>query len=165
MPGGLQVCIEAVFSYLEGIVMDNIGEKGKKFMPLIIGLFMFIFISQPDRLIAYSRGNQIAYGRPEYNIGPGVVCIFDGSRCQLEKQRHSKISKAFLPTGYLFSSDKYNRRAGQTDNIVFPSLWQYCCRRNSGYCSWYAGTLCDTRRMDHIGSCFIRSGITICSAP
>ena len=51
MPGGLQVCIEAVFSYLEGIVMDNIGEKGKKFMPLIIGLFMFIFISNQIGLL------------------------------------------------------------------------------------------------------------------
>lgn len=45
VPGKLQVCFESIIMYLDSIVMENMGEKGRKFMPLVVGLFIFIFVS------------------------------------------------------------------------------------------------------------------------
>lgn len=45
VPGKLQVCFESIIMYLDAIVVENMGEKGRKFMPLIVGLFIFIFVS------------------------------------------------------------------------------------------------------------------------
>ena len=51
VPGKLQVCFEVLIMYLDGIVVENMGEKGRKFMPLVVGLFIFIFISNQIGLL------------------------------------------------------------------------------------------------------------------
>jgi len=42
-PGGLQNFFEALIDALEGFVVSNLGEKGRRFVPLLAGIFLYIF--------------------------------------------------------------------------------------------------------------------------
>ena len=46
IPSGLQNALETIIDFLDGLMNQNIGEKGRKYMAsFVITLFMFIFIS------------------------------------------------------------------------------------------------------------------------
>ncbi|MDS1030337.1 F0F1 ATP synthase subunit A [Bacillota bacterium LX-D] len=45
IPGKLQVAMETIVSYLGGVADENLGTESKKYMPLILGLFLYIFIA------------------------------------------------------------------------------------------------------------------------
>ena len=46
VPSGLQNAMEIILDFLNGLMEDNLGTKGRKFMaPLIVTLFMFILVS------------------------------------------------------------------------------------------------------------------------
>ena len=52
IPGRMQLCVEAVFEFVSGLVSDNLGEKGKKMVgPFFLTLFMYIFIGNEIGLI------------------------------------------------------------------------------------------------------------------
>lgn len=45
VPGRLQNALEAVVEILEGLVVDNMGEKGREYFPFIGTLFLYILLS------------------------------------------------------------------------------------------------------------------------
>ncbi|OGI01445.1 MAG: ATP synthase F0 subunit A [Candidatus Melainabacteria bacterium GWF2_37_15] len=61
IPDGLQSLSETLMGFLEGIVQDLMGNKGKKHLPVIASLFLFILIANlegqlPWRLIPFEEG-------------------------------------------------------------------------------------------------------------
>ena len=45
VPGKLQLCVEAVFEFVGGLVRDNLGERGAKMVgPFFLTLFLYILI-------------------------------------------------------------------------------------------------------------------------
>lgn len=42
VPGRLQSFFEALIDALEGFIVSNMGEKGRRFVPLLCGIFLFI---------------------------------------------------------------------------------------------------------------------------
>ncbi|NLY50048.1 MAG: F0F1 ATP synthase subunit A [Firmicutes bacterium] len=45
VPGGLQNALETVVEMLEGLVVDNMGERGREYAPFIGALFLYILLS------------------------------------------------------------------------------------------------------------------------
>ena len=46
VPSGLQNAMEIILDFLNGLMEDNLGSKGRKFMaPFIVTLFMFILVA------------------------------------------------------------------------------------------------------------------------
>lgn len=43
VPGTLQNVFEALIEALENFIISNMGEKGKRFVPLLVGIFIFVF--------------------------------------------------------------------------------------------------------------------------
>ncbi|MDP2055929.1 MAG: F0F1 ATP synthase subunit A, partial [Acidobacteriota bacterium] len=43
-PGKLQIVLEDVVSFLVGVLEDNMGKKGRKYLPLLGTLFVFILL-------------------------------------------------------------------------------------------------------------------------
>lgn len=45
IPGRWQVAVESVYGFIDDMLRTNIGPEGKKFVPLIFSLFMFILVA------------------------------------------------------------------------------------------------------------------------
>jgi F-type H+-transporting ATPase subunit a len=45
VPGRWQVAVESVYGFIDDMLRTNIGPEGKKFVPLIFSLFMFILVA------------------------------------------------------------------------------------------------------------------------
>ena len=60
-PGKLQIILEDVVSFLVGVLEDNMGKKGRKFLPLLGTIFMFI-------LFGNLMGQIPGLGSPTSNI-------------------------------------------------------------------------------------------------
>jgi F-type H+-transporting ATPase subunit a len=45
IPGKFQVLIEVIYKYFEEALVQTMGEKGKKFLPLILSIFLFVLFS------------------------------------------------------------------------------------------------------------------------
>ncbi len=45
VPGRWQVAVESVYGFIDNMVGANIGPEGKRFVPLVFSLFMFIMVS------------------------------------------------------------------------------------------------------------------------
>ncbi len=43
VPGTLQNIFEALIEALENFILSNMGDKGKRFVPLLVGIFIFVF--------------------------------------------------------------------------------------------------------------------------
>ena len=49
-PGKLQIVLEDVVSFLVGVLEDNMGKKGRKYLPLLGTLFVFILLGNLNPL-------------------------------------------------------------------------------------------------------------------
>ena len=45
VPGRWQVAVESVYNFIASMISQNIGPEGKRFVPLIFSLFMFILVA------------------------------------------------------------------------------------------------------------------------
>ena len=66
-PGKLQIILEDLVSFLVGVLEGNIGPKGRKFLPLLGTLFVFI-------LIGNLMGQIPGLGSPTSNINVPLAC-------------------------------------------------------------------------------------------
>ena len=66
-PGKLQIILEDVVSFLVGVLEDNMGKKGRKFLPLLGTLFVFI-------LLGNLMGQVPGLGSPTSNINVPFAC-------------------------------------------------------------------------------------------
>ncbi len=82
-PGKLQILLEDIVGFFVGVLEDNIGPKGRKFLPLLGGLFVFIWIGN-------MMGQIPGLGAPTSNINVPFACAitlwlyyhFEGVRAQ-----------------------------------------------------------------------------------
>ncbi|MBZ6378473.1 F0F1 ATP synthase subunit A [Pacificimonas flava] len=54
VPGRWQSAVESIYDFVHGMVDQNIGPKGKKYVPFIFTLFMFILVANVAGLLPYS---------------------------------------------------------------------------------------------------------------
>lgn len=54
VPGRWQAAVEELHDFVAGMVDENIGPNGKKFIPFIFALFLFILVSNLVGLLPYS---------------------------------------------------------------------------------------------------------------
>jgi len=66
-PGTLQIVLEDLVSFLVGVLEDNMGPKGRQFLPLLGTLFVFI-------LIGNLMGQIPGLGSPTSNINVPFAC-------------------------------------------------------------------------------------------
>jgi len=66
-PGKLQIILEDVVSFLVGVLEDNMGKKGRKYLPLLGTLFVFI-------LLGNLMGQVPGLGSPTSNINVPFAC-------------------------------------------------------------------------------------------
>ena len=66
-PGKLQIVLEDIVSFLVGVLEGNIGPKGRKFLPMLGTLFVFI-------LIGNLMGQIPGLGSPTSNINVTLGC-------------------------------------------------------------------------------------------
>lgn len=66
-PGKLQIMLEDIVGFFVGVLEDNIGPKGRKFLPLLGGLFVFIWIGN-------MMGQIPGLGAPTSNINVPFAC-------------------------------------------------------------------------------------------
>lgn len=82
-PGKLQILLEDIVGFFVGVLEDNIGPKGRKFLPLLGGLFVFIWMGN-------MMGQIPGLGAPTSNINVPFACAitlwlyyhFEGVRAQ-----------------------------------------------------------------------------------
>lgn len=67
VPGKLQQVFELLYDYLKTLLEENIGRKGVKFLPLIAGLALFIFLSNMAGLFPGLKS-------PTANLNVTVAC-------------------------------------------------------------------------------------------
>jgi F-type H+-transporting ATPase subunit a len=67
VPGKLQQIFELLYEYLKSMLVENIGHKGMKFMPLVATLALFIFLSNMAGLVPGLKS-------PTSNINVTVAC-------------------------------------------------------------------------------------------
>ncbi|MBW4022533.1 MAG: F0F1 ATP synthase subunit A [Proteobacteria bacterium] len=53
VPGRLQSLVEAFYEFVYGMCVDNIGEEGRKFFPLVFTIFVFILLGNLLGLFPY----------------------------------------------------------------------------------------------------------------
>ena len=66
-PGKFQIILEDLVSFLVGVLEDNMGKKGRQFLPLLGTLFVFI-------LIGNLMGQIPGLGSPTSNINVTLAC-------------------------------------------------------------------------------------------
>jgi F-type H+-transporting ATPase subunit a len=66
-PGKLQIVIEDVVAFLVGVLEDNMGRKGRQYLPLLGTIFVFI-------LIGNLMGQVPGLGSPTSNINVPFAC-------------------------------------------------------------------------------------------
>ena len=66
-PGKLQIILEDIVSFLVGVLEDNMGPKGRKFLPLLGTIFVFI-------LLGNLMGQIPGLGSPTSNINVPFAC-------------------------------------------------------------------------------------------
>jgi F-type H+-transporting ATPase subunit a len=67
VPGKAQHLLEMLYEYLKGLLEDNIGHKGLKFLPLVATLALFIFLSNIAGLVPGLKS-------PTSNLNVTVSC-------------------------------------------------------------------------------------------
>ena len=65
-PGKLQIILEDIVTFLQGALVDNMGPKGKRYLPLLGSIFVFILISN-------LMGQVPGLGSPTSNINVPVA--------------------------------------------------------------------------------------------
>jgi F-type H+-transporting ATPase subunit a len=92
VPGGLQNFMEVCIESLEKLIVDNMGEKGKPFFPLIATLAFFIFTSNIIGLIP-------GFYPPTANLNTTAACavvVFFSTHVIGVKEHGFKYIKHFL---------------------------------------------------------------------
>lgn len=54
-PSKIQTLIEMLYSFLEGIVVDNVGEEYSNFIPVLGTMFMMLFILDTSGMLGFSE--------------------------------------------------------------------------------------------------------------
>ncbi len=54
VPGRIQLIGEEIYGFVEGMVTDNIGQKGKEYFPLVFTVFMIVAMGNMLGMIPYS---------------------------------------------------------------------------------------------------------------
>ena len=54
VPGRWQSAVEGIYDFVHGMVDQNIGPKGKKYVPFIFSLFIFILVANLAGLLPYA---------------------------------------------------------------------------------------------------------------
>ena len=54
-PGKIQTLIEMLYSFLEGLVVDNVGEEYSNFIPVLGTMFMMLFILDTSGMLGFSE--------------------------------------------------------------------------------------------------------------
>ncbi len=73
VPSGIQVIFEGLVEYLDNIAIENIGPKGRNFMPLIFSLFLFIFVSNQIGMLP--TGGYIKSPTADLNTNLGLALM------------------------------------------------------------------------------------------
>jgi F-type H+-transporting ATPase subunit a len=53
VPGRMQSLVESLYEFVYGMCLDNIGEEGRKFFPLVFTIFIFILLGNLLGLFPY----------------------------------------------------------------------------------------------------------------
>ncbi len=67
IPGPLQQVFELLYDYLKSLLEENIGPKGVKFLPLVVTLALFIFLSNMAGMVPGLKS-------PTSNLNVTVAC-------------------------------------------------------------------------------------------
>ncbi|NMJ42657.1 F0F1 ATP synthase subunit A [Roseomonas sp. JC162] len=54
VPGRLQALGEASYSFIAGMVRDQVGDEGKKYFPFVFSIFMFVLLGNLLGMVPYS---------------------------------------------------------------------------------------------------------------
>jgi len=54
VPGRLQALTESAYEFIHGLVVNQIGEEGKRFFPFVFSLFMFVLVGNLLGLLPYA---------------------------------------------------------------------------------------------------------------
>lgn len=54
-PSKIQTLIEMLYSFLEGLVVDNVGEEYSNFIPVLGTMFMMLFILDTSGMLGFSE--------------------------------------------------------------------------------------------------------------
>ena len=90
-----QYTIEALFSFVLTIVVDNIGIKGQRYFPFVFVLFIFILFSNLLGMIPYSF-TATSHLIVTFSLGLGV---FLGVNIVIIREHKMKAFGLFLPPG------------------------------------------------------------------
>lgn len=53
VPGRLQYISESIFSFIQDLIRDNVGEKGLSYTPYVLSIFMFVLMGNFLGMIPY----------------------------------------------------------------------------------------------------------------
>ena len=45
VPGRLQSLAEILYEFVAGMLKENVGEEGRKYLPFVFSLFMFVLLA------------------------------------------------------------------------------------------------------------------------
>ncbi|MGE4314344.1 MAG: F0F1 ATP synthase subunit A [Pseudobdellovibrionaceae bacterium] len=54
VPGRMQMAAEVLYEFIASMIRENVGQKGRKFFPLIFTLFVVVFLGNALGLLPYS---------------------------------------------------------------------------------------------------------------
>src|SRR5687768_14883339 len=54
VPGRMQTLAESAYEFVQGLVVNQVGEEGKRFFPFVFSLFMFILFGNMLGLLPYA---------------------------------------------------------------------------------------------------------------
>ena len=54
IPNKFQVAVELSYEFIAGMIKDNIGKEGLKYLPFVMTLFLFILIGNLFGMLPYS---------------------------------------------------------------------------------------------------------------
>ena len=58
-PSKIQTLIEMLYSFLEGLVVDNVGEEYSNFIPVLGTMFMMLFILDTSGMLGFKCNSRV----------------------------------------------------------------------------------------------------------
>ena len=78
-PSKIQTLIEMLYSFLEGLVVDNVGEEYSNFIPVLGTMFMMLFILDTSGMLGFSEATSNLSVTAGFTII--TFCIMHGRIC------------------------------------------------------------------------------------
>lgn len=106
IPSRRQVALELIVELFDNLLKDGIGEDGRKFLPFIVSLFLFIFVSNwmgiIPRFAAPTRDMNVC-------VGLGLTVLAVAHISAIRKKGFSKYCQSyFQPMWALFPSNVFS---------------------------------------------------------